>query len=172
MQHQGVADLAAVAAALARLRADVILIGGAAAVLHGSALGTTDVDFIHRRDADNVQRLLRFCREGEAFFRHDLGHRRLAPQRSHLEGAGALLLSTRWGPVDLLGALHDGRGYDELIAHTITCDLQGAPLRVLDLETLIRVKAAVGRAKDRLAVAELLALARRAGAGEADDVTR
>jgi predicted nucleotidyltransferase len=47
------------------------------------------------------------------------------------------------------------------LAHTVRFTADGLEVRVLDLPTLISVKAKVGRAKDKLAVAELLALATR-----------
>jgi hypothetical protein len=55
-------------------------------------------------------------------------------------------MTTSLGRLDALGSIHDGRGYEEL--------------RVIDLETLIEIKASTGRAKDRLVVPILLELAR------------
>lgn len=158
MQRPNVADLAAVATALGRHGCRGVLIGGAAAVLHGSTLGTSDVDFVRARSADDCDRWFAFCQEAEAWFRRDLARRRLPPQRSHLAGRGTLLLSTLYGPVDLLGELHDGRGFDELVDHSLPLSLGDGALRVLDVDTLIAVKADVGRPKDKLVVAELLAL--------------
>lgn len=71
-----------------------------------------------------------------------------------------MLLTTRMGRLDALGVLHDGRGYDELIAHTDVVDFDGRELRIIDLETLIEIKSSTGRAKDRLVVPILLELAR------------
>lgn len=45
-----------------------------------------------------------------------------------------------------------------------TVDFDGRPLRIIDLQTLIEIKSGTGRAKDRLVLPVLLALARqRAG---------
>jgi predicted nucleotidyltransferase len=69
-------------------------------------------------------------------------------------------MNTSLGRLDALGSLHDGRGYEELIEHTDVVELDGVELRVIDLETLIEIKASTGRAKDRLVVPILLELAR------------
>lgn len=57
-----------------------------------------------------------------------------------------------------LEALADGRGYDELLEHSILVEEVDLPVGVLDLKTLIEVKTAAGRAKDRLMLPVLLAL--------------
>lgn len=63
-----------------------------------------------------------------------------------------------------MDALHDGRGYEELLPTAETVDFDGRPLRIIDLQTLIEIKSGTGRAKDRLVLPVLLALARqRAG---------
>ncbi|HWL62675.1 MAG TPA: hypothetical protein VNQ32_07750 [Steroidobacteraceae bacterium] len=40
----------------------------------------------------------------------------LAPERATLSGTGQSLIRTRLGRIDALGALHDGRGYGQLLA--------------------------------------------------------
>lgn len=69
-----------------------------------------------------------------------------------------LRLDTSLGPFDPMAKLHDGRGYDELLSHSDTIDAEGLVLRILDLPTLIEVKVAANRAKDRLMLPVLLAL--------------
>ncbi len=103
-------------------------------------------------------RLQAVIAEVDAFFRNDFARRHLVPTPEHLLGKGQLLLSTRMGPLDLLGALHDGRDYQELLPHTTPYEVEGRVLRVLDLPTLIEVKTAAGRPKDKLAVIELLGI--------------
>ncbi len=69
-----------------------------------------------------------------------------------------LNLSTNLGPLDPLGALHDGRDYDDLLPHSVVLTDGVTQIRVLDLDTLIAVKAAAGRARDKLVLPILLAL--------------
>ncbi len=47
-------------ARLAASGADFLLVGGLAAVAQGAPLTTLDVDVVHRREAENVGRLLAF----------------------------------------------------------------------------------------------------------------
>ena len=61
--------------------------------------------------------------------------------------------------------LHDGRGYEELFPHTLILTDGTSEIRVLDLETLIDVKAAAGRARDKLVLPILLALRDRSKPG-------
>lgn len=143
---------------------EFIVIGGFASILHGCPMPTFDLDVVRGRSPENTDKWLPILAELDAWFRHDFADRRLRPNESHLEGKGALLLSTQLGPLDLLGALNDGRGYAELLPFTDDFDLDGVHFRVLDLETLIEVKTAAGREKDKLAVSHLVALLRRTNA--------
>jgi hypothetical protein len=52
----------------------------------------------------------------------------------------------------------DGRGYEQLLPHTTVLTDGSSAIRVLDLETLIGVKAATGRARDKLVLPILRAL--------------
>ena len=77
-----------------------------------------------------------------------------------------MLLSTRLGPLDCLGALVDGRGFEELVSHSESIRDEGAEFRVLDLSTLIDIKTKTGRAKDRLMLPVLFALAEELAGSE------
>lgn len=70
-----------------------------------------------------------------------------------------MLLSTRLGPLDCLGTLIDGRGFEELASHTESIHDESTELRVVDLPTLIDIEKRTGRAKDRLMLPVLVALA-------------
>lgn len=159
--HQPIADIGALTRRLLASQIDFILVGGAAAVAHGSPTSTRDYDIVHSRAEANVARLLTVIAELDAFFRTDLSGGRLVPTAEHLRGHGQILLTTLLGPLDLLCELHDGRGFEELVPHSVMLDADGQALRVLDLPTLIEVKTAAGRPKDKLVVAELIVLLER-----------
>lgn len=163
--HPRVVDPRALLSALIEARVDFIVVGGAAAALHGSPLMTVDFDLVHGRSDENVSRLGALLGSLEARFRHDLAGRVIAPSQAHLVGPGQLLLSTTLGPLDCLGQLHDGRGYDDLVPHSVVIATPMGPVRVLDLPTLIQIKQAAGREKDRLALPHLLELLQRKGRG-------
>ena len=151
------ADLEALLRILCEAGVDFIVIGGTAAVLHGAPTTTLDLDIVHSLKPANLDRLERLLAELEATGRDPAG-RELSPGRGHLEAGGQLRLLTRLGPLDLLGRLADGRGYDELADHTVLMEDDDLRVRVLDLETLIEIKRHVGRARDRLQLSLLLAL--------------
>jgi predicted nucleotidyltransferase len=154
MPHPKTADLDALIQALLEAGVEFIVIGGAAAVLHGAPVTTQDLDIVHRRTADNVRRFAHLLGELDATFRG----RDLRPTADLLAGHGQLNLSTRLGPLDPLCQLHDGRGYEELLPHTTVLTDGASRIRALDLDTLIAVKASTGRARDKLVLPILLAL--------------
>ncbi len=136
---------------------EFIVVGGIAAVLHGAPISTRDLDIVHARDAENVERLLTVLDQLGARVR-DLAGRDLQPSKSALLGTGQVLLTPRLGPLDCLGALHDGRDFDALVRHTTELSDDSLTVRVLDLRTLIAVKTEAGRPRDLLVVPLLAAL--------------
>ena len=157
MPHPRVADLHGLLTKLLEARVEFIVIGGAAAILHGATTTTQDLDVVHRRTDENVGRLLAALEALDATVR-EVANRGLRPSRDLLLNGRQPLLSTSLGDLDTLCVLNDGRGYDELLAHSVEMQVDQRPLRVLDLDTLIEVKAAANRPKDRLALPILLAL--------------
>jgi hypothetical protein len=155
--HPRQADLEALLEALNAAGVEFIVVGGAACVLLGAPVTTLDLDIVHRRTPENVARLQALLTELDAQSRDPAG-RELRPTAELLLGPGQLNLTTRFGPLDPLGQLHDGRGYEELLPHSVELEDGDLRLRVLDLATLIEVKSRTGRAKDRLVVPVLLAL--------------
>jgi predicted nucleotidyltransferase len=132
-----------------------ILIGGGAANVHGVARLTLDVDVVYARDAENLQALVDS----------------LAPLHPYLRGAPPGLpfrldlrtlrqglnftLTTDLGDLDLLGEVVGGGTYEDLLLHSRTVVALGVELRCVDLDKLIELKRAAGRAKDFEGIAEL-----------------
>ena len=131
---------------------DFIVVGGVSGVLQGAPIATFDLDVVHSREPENIQRLLAALKLLEARYRIPVAGQK-KPERSHLLSAGHQLLMTRAGPLDLLGTIGHGYGYDDLIGNTIELDIgKGLRVRVLELETLIKVKEETAGDKDRLAL--------------------
>jgi len=158
MPSPGYADVGELLRRLVDAGVEFIALGGAAAVLHGAPITTEDLDIVHRRSPENVARLKTLLDKLDARVR-ELANRRLPPQESALLGEGHVLLSTRLGPLDCLGTLIDGRGFEELVSHSESIKDEGAEFLVVDLPTLIELKTKTGRAKDRLMLPVLVALA-------------
>lgn len=131
---------------------DFIVVGMLAGNIQGVPLTTLDVDVVHRRTPDNVARLLAALAGIGAryYFRRDL-----SPGEAHLSGPGHNLLLTKLGRLDVLGTIGDHEDYDSLLPHTVEIAIDGLPVRVLDLPTLIRMKEEAGREKDLAALPHL-----------------
>jgi len=109
-------DFLAVIRTLTEHRVDFIVVDGVAAVLEGAPISTFDLDIVHSRTGENVQRLVGALNALDAHFRLQ-PERRIRPAASHLLSAGHQLLMTRYGPLDVLGAIGQSHGYDELLEH-------------------------------------------------------
>ena len=156
-------DTPALLDVLGRFGVECIVVGVTAAVLQGAPVVTFDLDIVYRRTGPNIARLLEALDELEAIFRNTPG-RRIAPGRPHLESSGHKLLSTRLGPLDVLGSLDEQTGFDELLPHSVLVRVGEHDVRVLGLERPIEEKERAGRPKDLAALPVLratLALARK-----------
>ena len=137
---------------LAERGVEFLVVGGVGAVLQAAPVTTFDLDIVHRIEPANIARLLAALEEMDAYYRAQPA-KRLRPNESHLGSAGHQLLMTRFGPLDVLGAIGNGRRYEDLLPHSI--ELQagaGLRVRVLDLGTLIAVKEELGQEKDLAAL--------------------
>ena len=146
---------------LARLEAedvDFILVGGMAAVLHGAPITTQDLDIVPLREAGNISRLQRVLADLNARYRGQPSGRIIRPTDEALAGAGHNNLMTDLGPIDVLGELAPGQGYDQILPHTTRMTDGSVCLNVISLEKLIEVKTEAGRAKDRLVLPILMKL--------------
>jgi hypothetical protein len=151
---------------LARLAAsgtDFLLVGGLAAVAQGAPLTTFDVDVVHRRGEDNVERLLAFLSSVSARYRGRPPGQVLLPSREALLGTGHHLLTTALGPLDVLGAIEQGRTYETLLPDSVKLEVEGQPVRVVQLRTLAALKVGAVTPKDRLVLATLEDTIRRSG---------
>ncbi|MBK7583423.1 MAG: hypothetical protein IPI67_24935 [Myxococcales bacterium] len=150
-------DTQALLVGLASAGVEFIVVGMSAAVAQGVPAVTFDLDIVHRRSDDNVDRLLAWLLAHEAFHRFDLANRRLPPTREVLLGAGHVNLQTNHGKLDVLCELAPGEGYDELVEDTLLVETGSVVVRVLGLPRLIEVKARANRAKDRAVLPLLIA---------------
>jgi hypothetical protein len=136
VSHPISADLGSLISTLTGGGVEFIVVGGAAAVLHGAPVTTLDLDIVHEQSEANVQRLTTVLRGLDA---------------------------TRLGPLDILCRLHDGRGYVELLPNSVVVQDGTTQIRIVGLADLIAIKSSTGRARDQLVVPILLALLRRLG---------
>lgn len=131
---------------------DFIIVGGVSAVLHGAPVTTFDLDLLHSREPDNIERLLAALKDLDAYYR-GVGERRIEPGKSQLSSPGHQLLMTRLGPLDLLGTIgKEGYDYTDLLEFTTKMQISEMTLHVLNLETHIKIKEGLGQEKDKATV--------------------
>jgi predicted nucleotidyltransferase len=129
-----------------------VLVGGLAAAMNGAPIDTLDVDVVPARDEENLEKLLGVLSSMDAIYRIQ-PTRRLRPEASHLRSAGHQNLTTKFGPLDVLGTIGRGLTYEDLLPHTIEMDIgDGIRVRVLDLQTIIAIKEELATEKDLAAL--------------------
>ncbi len=129
-------------------KVEFILVGGLAAVAQGAPVTTFDIDIVHARDESNLKALLEFLESVNARHRGRPGGRVLKPVLADLASGGHCLLMTDLGPLDVLGRIEQGLGYTDLLEDHIEIQFRGHGLKVLKLESMIRMKRSSGRQKD------------------------
>lgn len=151
-------DLAQIIPLLARANVDFILIGGMAAVLHGSARVTFDIDLIYSRSPENTERLANVLVPYAPNLRDAPQNLPFTWDVKTISNGLNFTLTTKLGDLDLFGELPGGDTYETLRPHSFEVDAFGVRFRCVDLPTLLRIKEAAGRLKDREAIAELRVL--------------
>lgn len=154
-------DFAALLRVLAEHEVRFILVGGAAAVAHGSARLTQDLDVVYARDRENLSRIVAALSGSRPYPRGAPPGLPFQWDERTLANGLNFTLQTEFGAIDLLGEIVGGGGYDELLPRSIEITAFGARCRLLDLEKLIEVKRAAGRPKDYEVIAELEAILSR-----------
>ena len=148
-------DLAQIIPPLVRGKVDFILIGGMAAILHGSARVTFDVDLVYSRTHENIERLVAALAPHRPYLRDASPNLPFAWDARTISGGLNFRLTTKLGDVDLFGEVAGGETYSDLLPHSFDVDAFGVHFKCVDLPTLIRIKEATGRSKDREAIAKL-----------------
>lgn len=145
---------------LARHQVDYVLIGGLAAVLHGSTALTNDVDIVPRADDANLARLGVALVELDARIRSADSVDGIAfdPHPALLGSMSVLNLTTRCGDLDLALTPSGLEDLDGLWERATVLEIAGCRVRVAALEDIIRSKEAAGRAKDHATLPILRAL--------------
>ena len=133
---------------------EFIIVGGVASILHGSARATYDVDLVYSRNEQNIQRLASVLAPFDPYLRNaPVGLPFVWDTKTIRHGLNFTL--TTIGDVDLFGEVAGGDTYSDLLPHSFEVKAFGVRFKCLDLPTLIRIKEAAGRPKDREAIAEL-----------------
>jgi predicted nucleotidyltransferase len=139
-------------------RVEFVLIGGVAAIAHGSATFTQDCDITAPFTEDNLTRLMTALTPYQPRYALAMPKRPVTESAELLSRNRNLYLLTDLGRLDILAEVPPVGSYAEVAARAISLDIYGRSCRVISLDDLIAIKRYLGRDKDRLVERELLAL--------------
>jgi len=148
-------DVRRILRALVARGVDFVVIGGIAAVLHGSARTTFDLDLAFSQDAANREALARVLLDLNARLRGVSEDVPFTPDARALHEIEVLTLATDAGDLDVLARPAGAPPYARLRARADRYDLGGFAVLVAGLPDLIAMKRAAGRPKDLADVEEL-----------------
>ncbi len=132
-------------ARLADTAVEFIVVGGVAVTLHGYARLTEDVDILIRRTPENIARLLdSLASYGEGFAR-ELSETDFGDE----EGAIRIVEETEQSQIDIFTRM-SGLRFDDVIADAPAFVVGERTIRYASKATLLRLKEASSREKDRL----------------------
>ncbi len=158
-------NFASLLALLGKHKVEFIVVGGAAAIAHGSARLTQDLAIVYDRSSENIDRLVAALKDEKPYLRGaPPGLPFFWDRLTMLRGLN-FTLTTSLGDIALLGEIPGGGTYSELKNNAIELNIFHTPCLCLSLTQLIRAKRAAGRPKDLEALAELEAIAETASEG-------
>ncbi|HTX32112.1 MAG TPA: hypothetical protein VMD09_12055 [Solirubrobacteraceae bacterium] len=137
---------------------DFVVIGGIAAVLHGSPQATYDLDICYATDTGNLAALADVLIELGARLKGVDDPVPFTPDIATLRKVELLTTVTSEGELDVLARPAGGPGYEALRRNADRFDLGGFSVLVASIDDLIAMKRAAGRQKDLAAIEELEAI--------------
>lgn len=153
-------DAARILGALTQRGVDFVVIGGIAAVLHGSPRLTYDLDICFATDGENLAALGEVLEGLEARLRGVAGDVAFMPDARTLRNIEVLTLTTIAGDFDVLTRPSGAPRYSTLRSRADRYDIGGFAVLVASIEDLIAMKRAAGRHKDLGDIEELEAILR------------
>lgn len=152
------ADFRRIIPLLVEGRIEFVVVGGVAAIAHGAARATYDVDIVYARNPENIERLAAVLFPFKPYLRGAPPGLPFCWDAKTVRNGLNFTLTTSLGDLDALGEVAGGGTYEQLLPRTEEVTMFGVKVRVVSLEMLIQLKRAAGRPKDLEAIAELQAL--------------
>ena len=137
---------------------EFVLVGGLAALVHGSNVVTSDVDICMQMTDENLQRLDSALHDLHPKHRMTPDKLEFAFEDVRRRGVKNLYLTTDWGVLDCIGEVLGLGDYQEAIKWSQNAALPFGTCRILTLDGIIKAKEAAGRPHDLQAVWQLRAI--------------
>jgi hypothetical protein len=137
---------------------DFIVIGGLAAMSHGSAYPSFDLDVAYARDPTNLERLAAALQSLAATLRGAPPDVPFQLDAESLRARAHFTFATQFGALDILDRPDGAPAYDDLKAGAVRSTIEGMPVLVASLDHLIAMKEASRRPHDLAVAAELRAI--------------
>ena len=135
---------------------DFVLIGGFAAVVHGSTLVTQDIDICMSISDTSVEKLRAALKNFNPWHRMNKNAKlSFLEHPASLDGLNNIYLQTDLGILDVLSETRPAGVFEAIKERSIEIPLYGHKCRVISIDDLILVKESMNRPKDIQAVAEL-----------------
>jgi predicted nucleotidyltransferase len=134
---------------------EFVVIGGVAAIAHGSARVTADLDVCAPLKEPNISRILDALRGIRPRHRMRPDKPPLPDDPARFKDFKNLNVLTELGIIDILSEVNGVGAFDQVVHHSMVTEMGDMRIRILDLDALIAAKQAANRPKDRVAVTEL-----------------
>jgi predicted nucleotidyltransferase len=138
--------LTKVARTFADHRFEAVMVGNAAAALHGAPVTTLDIDFMFRKTSTNLKKLKAIAKDFRAVI--------LKPYYP-VSDLFRVVNDDQGLQLDFMTRLHGVRSFEGLWSRAGTVDFDGYTLLIASLSDIIASKRAAGRSRD-LAVLDVL----------------
>lgn len=126
-------DFAALLSTLGKHEVEFIVVGGAAAIAHGSARLTQDLDIVYSRTPENIDRLASALADFKPYLRGAPPGLPFAWDSATLRRGLNFSLVTTIGDIDLLGEIPGGGGWAALQSGAIRLRIYGTECLCLSL---------------------------------------
>jgi hypothetical protein len=137
---------------------EFVIIGGWAAVLHGSSYVTRDLAICYSRRRENMKRLAKALAPFHPRLRDLSPDLPFVWDDATLNNETVFTLDTDLGKIDLLAEVSGVGGYDKVRENAVLMPAFEREVWLIDLESLIKAKRAAGRTKDLNLLPELESL--------------
>ncbi len=138
--------LVKIARELHLVRLEAVMVGNAAAALHGAPVTTLDIDFMFRKTPTNMRKLKVFAKELDA---------QILKPYYPVSSLYRVVNEDTGMQIDFMSILHGIKSFENIHSDAVEVEFEGYALKVASLKKIIRSKKTLGRPRD-LAVIEIL----------------